>query len=166
MIIYHDFLSPLRRGSHFKSDNTHIITQPLKPIYLTPAPWVSVVAPIFSLPQPHHVTASHPSPGDNHQSTRGRSERTQGQAKISAWNSFSYICTMEDPPLFHIFRALQRSLDRHSWVVKSHHHTIHQIIIIVLNQDYTLQLVYNKIQMAWLTCWQIIWQHLNQAHIW
>ena len=41
----------------------------------------------FSLSQPHHVTASHPSPGDNHQSTGGRSERTQVVRK----NSFSYI---------------------------------------------------------------------------
>ena len=32
--------------------------------------------------QPYHVTASHSSPADNHQSTRGRSERTQGLAKI------------------------------------------------------------------------------------
>ena len=32
--------------------------------------------------------ASHPSPGNNHQSTIGQSERTQGQAKIIACNSF------------------------------------------------------------------------------
>ena len=49
---------------------------------------------------PHYVTPSHPSAGDNHQNTGGRSERTQGQAKMTAWNSFSYVCT----------RALQSSL--------------------------------------------------------
>ena len=38
-------------------------------------------------------TASHPSLGDNHQSTGGRFERTHCQAKMAAWNSFSYICT-------------------------------------------------------------------------
>ena len=47
----------------------------------------------YSLPQQHHVTASHHSQGDNHQSTWGRSERTQSQAKMAAWNSFSYTCT-------------------------------------------------------------------------
>ena len=49
--------------------------------------------PIYSLSQPHHVTASLPSPGDNHQSMGGQSERTQGQAKMAAWNSYNYICT-------------------------------------------------------------------------
>ena len=39
---------------------------------------------LFSLPQLHHVTASHPSPGDNHQSTGWRSERRQGEAKMPA----------------------------------------------------------------------------------
>ena len=50
--------------------------------------------PFYSLSQPHHVTASQPYPGDDHQSTEGRSERTQCQAKTAACNSFSYICTM------------------------------------------------------------------------
>ena len=56
---------------------------------------------LYSLCQPHHVTPSHPSLGDDHQSMRGRSERTQGQAKIVAWNSFSYICTRA----LHSFRS-------------------------------------------------------------
>ena len=34
----------------------------------------------YSLSQPHHVTASHSSPGYNHQSKGRRSERTQGKA--------------------------------------------------------------------------------------
>ena len=46
-----------------------------------------------SLPQPHHGTASHSSPGDDHQSTGGQSEKTQGQAKMAVWNSLSYICS-------------------------------------------------------------------------
>ena len=49
--------------------------------------------PFNSLSQPHHVTSSHPSPGDNQQSTGGRSERTLGQSKMADWNSFSFICT-------------------------------------------------------------------------
>ena len=45
--------------------------------------------------------ASHPSPGDNHQG-----ERTQGQAKIAEWNSFSYRYTRAlQSTLFPIFRA-------------------------------------------------------------
>ena len=47
----------------------------------------------YSLSHLHHVTASLPSPCDNHQSTGGRSERIQCLAKMAAWNSFSYICT-------------------------------------------------------------------------
>ena len=60
------------------------------------------LCPFYSLSQPHHVTASLPSPCDNHQSTGGRSERTQGQAKMAALNSFSYICTRA----LHAFRSL------------------------------------------------------------
>ena len=57
--------------------------------------------PFYSLCQPHHVTASLHSPCDNHQNTGGRSERTQCQAKMAAWNSFSYICTRA----LHSFRS-------------------------------------------------------------
>ena len=42
-----------------------------------------------------------PSPCDNHQSMGGRSKRTQGQAKMATWNSFSYICTRA----LHSFRS-------------------------------------------------------------
>ena len=45
--------------------------------------------------------ASLPSPGDNHKSSEGRSERTQCQTKMAAWNSFSYICTRA----LHSFRS-------------------------------------------------------------
>ena len=31
------------------------------------------------------------------------------------------------------------------------------IIIILLKQDYKIQLANNKIQMAWLTCWLVVW---------
>ena len=55
---------------------------------------------IYRLSQ-HHITASQPSPGDNHQSTGGWSERTLGQAKIAAWDLFSYICTRA----LHSFRS-------------------------------------------------------------
>ena len=48
-------------------------------------------SPFYSLSQPHHVTAFHPSSGDNHQSTGWLSERTQGKAKIATWNTISYI---------------------------------------------------------------------------
>ena len=84
------------RGSHVKSDNTHTI---IKHTPLNPYTWhlrldLQQLLPFYSLSQPHHVMASNHSPGDNNQSTWGRSERTQGQAKMASWNSFSYICTM------------------------------------------------------------------------
>ena len=48
MIIYLDFLALPRMGSHVKSDNTRtIITYTPLPIYLTLAPWFSVVAPFL-----------------------------------------------------------------------------------------------------------------------
>ena len=96
IIIYHDFLSTPRRGSHVKPDKTHTQSSryiPL-PLYLTPEPWFSVVVPFLQcIPssQPHHVTASPPSPCDNHQSMGGRSKRTQCKAKMAAWKSFSYV---------------------------------------------------------------------------
>ena len=55
---------------------------------------------------------TNPSPGDNHQSTGGQSERTQCQAKISTWNSFSYIL-YQGSPLFPIFRELLGSFHRY-----------------------------------------------------
>ena len=60
-IIYHDFLLPSRRGSHVTSDYAHTIinTHPLAHI-----PGTCSLIFIFSLPQPLHVTASHPSAGD------------------------------------------------------------------------------------------------------
>ena len=62
------------RITHTQSSNIHP-----SPIYLTPAPWFSVVSPFLQFTTPHHVTASHPSPGDN-------------QAKLSSRNSISKIC--------------------------------------------------------------------------
>ena len=70
--------------THMKSSNIH----PLAHILDIWALIFSSCA-IFSLPQPHLVTASHLPPGDNHQSTGGLSKKSQG-----TWNSFSYIiCT-------------------------------------------------------------------------
>ena len=81
--------------------HTQSSTYTPKPIYLISGSWFSVVGPFYNLSQPHHVTASYPSPGANHQSTGGLSEITQCQAKMAAWNSFSYICTRA----LHSFRS-------------------------------------------------------------
>ena len=89
----HNFLPAPRKRSHVKSDNAHIVIHPLAHILDTCALIFSSCALFCSLSQPHHVTSSLPSLCDNHQSTGGRSERTQCQAKMAAWNSFSYICT-------------------------------------------------------------------------
>ena len=84
LIIYHDFLPPARRGSHVKSDNTHTIINihPLAHIFDTCAMIFSSCTLTQFIPIAY-ITASHPAPGDNHQSTGGRSERTQGQAKMA-----------------------------------------------------------------------------------
>ena len=94
-IIYHDFLLPPRRGTHVKSDNTHIIINIHTLAHILDIFHLDSLyfRPFYRLSQPHHVTASNPSPGDNHQSTGGRSDRTQGQAKMAEWNSFGCICT-------------------------------------------------------------------------
>ena len=81
-------------GVIMSSHITHtIITYTPQPIYLTHAPWFSVVASVLQFLPTASCNASHHSPGDNYQSTGGRSDRTPGQAKMAAWNSFSYICT-------------------------------------------------------------------------
>ena len=73
------------------------MSSPTRNIYLTPAHRFSLVPSVYSLSQPHQVTASHRSLGDNQQSTGGRSERTQDQANMTACNPISYICTRGAP---------------------------------------------------------------------
>ena len=90
-------------SSQIKYTHTVIKIHPLAHILDTWALIFSSCA-LFSLSQPHHVTASLPS--WYHQSMRGLYERTQGQAKMAAWNSFSYICTRA----LHAFRSLSQSL--------------------------------------------------------
>ena len=63
--------------THKQSSNKHPLAYILGTCALIFSSWG-----IFTvLSQPPHGTASHPSPGDNHQSTGGRSEGTQGQVK-------------------------------------------------------------------------------------
>ena len=67
--------------------------------------------PFIYLSQPHHVTASHPSPGDNHQSTGGPTKRTQGEAKwprethtvtyAPGLSTLSYLSRIVGPPSHH-----------------------------------------------------------------
>ena len=67
-----------------------------------------ILCHFYSLSQLPHVIASLSSSGDNHQSTIGRSERTQRQAKIATWNiqlhapglstPFDLSCIVEQPP--------------------------------------------------------------------
>ena len=76
IIIQHDFLLTCQVRLHTYNHQ-----------HTPPSPHSWHLRPFYSLSQ------LHPSPGYNHQSTRGRSERTQGRAKMDAWNSFSYIWT-------------------------------------------------------------------------
>ena len=69
------FSPPPIRGSHVKSDNTPIIIHihPLAHILDTCTLIFSICALFTIYVQfiQHYVTASHPSPGDNHQSMGG-----------------------------------------------------------------------------------------------
>ena len=49
---------------------------------------ISVVAPLYSLPQLNHAMASHPSPCD-----KAGAKEHWNQAKIAEWNSMIYVCT-------------------------------------------------------------------------
>ena len=84
-------------GSHFKSDNTHTITDKHALAHILDTCAVrfdfQLLRPFYSLSQPHHVTASNPFPGDSYHSTGGRSKRTMGQANMATINSFSHTCT-------------------------------------------------------------------------
>ena len=77
--------------THSQLSNIHPLTLILDTYPLIFSSW----AFFYSLAKLHYVMASHPSPGDchSHQNTGGQSERTQGQVKLAALNSFSYICT-------------------------------------------------------------------------
>ena len=98
IIIYHDFLHPPRRGSHVKSDNTLTI---IKHTPISPYTWQMHLAFQFSS---HLIPAASWNSiplGDNHQSTRWQSKRTQGQAKMAVWNPLSYMHTRD----LHGFRS-------------------------------------------------------------
>ena len=77
--------------THTQSSNIH----PLAHILDTWALIFRSCAFFYSLSQPHYAAASFPSSGEwrGDQSMGGRSERTQSQAKVAAWISFSCICT-------------------------------------------------------------------------
>ena len=87
-------------SSQIKQTHSHQDT-PISP-YTTPEPWFSVVAPFLQFIPTASCNGIPPSPCDDHQSMGGRSERTQGQAKMAAWNLFSYICTRA----LHAYRSL------------------------------------------------------------
>ena len=90
------------------------------------APRFSIVEHLVQFNPPQHVTASHPSPGDNHQSTEGQSERTHCHAKNAAFIGFlSHLHMHQGSPLLHKFRALSRSLHRHPSAAQGHLHAIH-----------------------------------------
>ena len=77
----------------------------------------------YSLSQPHHVTASHSSPGDNHQSTGWAVRKNTGTSKNGC---LKLIQLLNVPGLstFSDLRALTRNLHRHSSAVQGHlqHH--------------------------------------------
>ena len=72
----HYILPPPRRGSHVKSDYARTIIQHTAPSTYTRHLRLDITKLRYlkSLPQPHHVTACHPSPGDK-PPWRGRAVR-------------------------------------------------------------------------------------------
>ena len=105
-------LSGTRTCNRSMRDNhlAYAATQGIKPIYDTCALIFSSCSFFFSLSQTHHVAASLPSPGDNHQSMEGRSESIQSQAgRVKLFQLHMY----HRSPFFPIFRSLSRSLHNH-----------------------------------------------------
>ena len=115
----------INRGSHIKSDYAHTVIKHTLLLAHIPGTCTLIFSscnPFYSLSQPHHVTASHPSPCDN-PPENGRRSRRKGHAKMAALNSLIYIC----PRALHSFlsSAIERNLYRHPSAAHGHLHAIH-----------------------------------------
>ena len=103
--MYNDFLLPSRRGGHG--------------IYLKLPLWIWTPLSLYTnhlyldflllhhfyiLPQPHHVMASHPSPGDNQLERRLVARKNTGPTKMASWNSIINLCTRA----LHSFQSIFR----------------------------------------------------------
>ena len=123
IIIYHDFLPPPRRGSHFKSDNTHtmINTHPLAHKRDTRDLIFSSCAPFTVYPNlimPRHYTPLQVI-------TNRRAVRKNTVPSINGRVKLIQLHMYQGSPLFPIFRALSSNLHHHSSVAQGHLHTIH-----------------------------------------
>ena len=81
--------------------------------------------PFYSLSQPHHVTASHPTPGvgcrhraPEHWPEHGRAVR-KNTGPRKKWPRETQLYMYQGSPLFPIFRTLTSSLHHHSSVAQS-----------------------------------------------
>ena len=103
IIIHHDFLPPPRRGSHFKSDNTHtmINTHPLAHIRDTRDLIFSSCAPFTVYPNPIMPRHYAPLQVIITRAREGGPKEKSAKQKMARWNSFSYICTRA----LHSFRS-------------------------------------------------------------
>ena len=77
--------------------------------------------PYYSLPQLHHVTATHPSPGDNPQECGRAVRKNAGPIKNVKLN---HLLMHQGSPLLPIFRA-QHNLYRNPSAAQGHLHAIH-----------------------------------------
>ena len=98
-IIYHDFLPLSWRGRHAKSDYAHTIIKHtlLRPYIRHLRLDFQLLRHFCSLPPPHHVTASQPSPGwmpPEH----GSIIIEKGSA-MQGWESAIYILSVRRPQL-------------------------------------------------------------------
>ena len=91
--------------THTRSSNIHPIAHILDTCAL-----ILGSCALFSLSQLHHVMASHPSPGDSHQNTRGKNSRVK----------LNQLHMHQGSQLFPVFHALLRSLNSYYSVAQGH----------------------------------------------
>ena len=86
----------LHQGEVVKSDNTRTIIKKTLAHILDTYPLILSSCALFVVSQPHHVTASHPSPDDNHRAREGGPKENRDKQK---WphetHSVTYICTRD-----------------------------------------------------------------------
>ena len=124
---FHDFLPPFRREKVMECQvRLHPQKQPtsLSPYTRHLRLDFQQLRLFYSLPQPHQVTASHPSPGDN-PPERGRAVRKNAEPSKNCRVKLNHLHMHQASPLLLIFHALSCSLQHHATAAQSYLHAIH-----------------------------------------
>ena len=102
IITYSYILNQWRRSSHVKWDYVLTITQ-----HTLLSPYTRQLRLVAAAPQPQHVTALYPYPGDKPQQRRREIRKSVAKQKISrVKNSIIYICTKS----FHFLKSFAHSV--------------------------------------------------------